>query len=474
MWFRTLCVPYLPAEARPMHDDKESPFNLTLLKGDLQLQVLQFSGQEVLNQPYRFEIEVIAPAPAVNLGLLLHQEVFFELGNGNGIHGVIQCATAEYLGPHRVGYTVTVVPLLQSLQRCSNRRVFHHLSVPDILLQLLKNHELPDSSYRLELMGQYPSRPFCIQYEETDLELFQRLCEDEGIHFHFEHSRKEHVLVLADDLLSLPQEPVMMAFRPDVDDPSELPKLSQLYQRHHSRPSLVRPGARDRSTATRADNAANLVFSSTTATPTKAHEAQRSLRQLERLRCTSRQIHGQSNHSALCSARVVQVSEHPVPDFNDQWLLTGLRHRGCQASILAQDSGVSEYCNEFTAIPWSTVFRAPLLQPRPIIAGYQPARVVGQPGQPATLDDRGRMLVWLWPSAHSDPDESCAAPVPIAYAVPGRCIDPGTLPAAGSEVLISFLDGNPERPVFCAPAVQLLPSSPGTNTGLLLDWLVER
>lgn len=458
-----------------MHDTKESPFNLTLLKGALQLQVLQFKGQEALNQPYRFDIEVIALASAVNLRLLMHQEVFLELGNGNGIHGVIRCTSGEIRGPHRLAYTVTVMPLLQALQERSNRRVFHHLSVPHILQQLLREHQLPDSSYHLELNGQYPPRPFLIQYDESDLELFQRLCEEEGIHFHFEHSREGHVLVLADDTLSLPQEPILMAFRPKEGD---LPAINQLYQRHNTRTSPIRPGARDRSTAAPAGNVANQAFAGKPAKPTPAHEAQRSLRQLERLRCSSRQVHGQSNHSALCSARIVQVSDHPTPDFNDQWLLTGLRHQGRQASILTQDGEARDYHNEFTAIPWSTVFRAPLAQPRPVIAGGQPARVVGQPGQPASLDARGRMLVWLWPSAHSDLDESCAIPVPIACATPQLLVEPDTLPAAGSEVLISFLDGDPQRPVFCATAVQSLPSHPaprpGTQTGLLLDWLAQR
>ena len=72
----------------------------------------------------------------------------------------------------------------------------------------------PPDSYRFELAtGHYPLRPFCIQYEESDLALLQRLCEEEGIHYHFEHQRDGHVLVLADDSLSFPQEPLLMPFQ---------------------------------------------------------------------------------------------------------------------------------------------------------------------------------------------------------------------------------------------------------------------
>lgn len=67
---------------------------------------------------------------------------------------------------------------------------------------------MPEGSYRFELSnGHYPVRPFCIQYEESDLALLQRLCEEEGIHYHFEHQRHGHVLVLADDSLSFPKTP---------------------------------------------------------------------------------------------------------------------------------------------------------------------------------------------------------------------------------------------------------------------------
>ena len=220
------------AEARSMHNDKESPFTLTLLDGDLSLQVLQFSGREALNQPYRFDIEVIGLAPAMSLDRLLQQPVFLSLMEGQGIHGVLHSASREHRGPHRIGYKLVLLPYLQWLDRQRSRRVFHHLSVPMILRQLLEEHEVPEGSYRFELSnGHYPLRPFCIQYEESDLTLLQRLCEEEGIHYHFEHQRDGHVLVLADDSLSFPQEPVLTPFQGNAPDDSDVPVINELFQR---------------------------------------------------------------------------------------------------------------------------------------------------------------------------------------------------------------------------------------------------
>lgn len=468
-----------------MHNDKESPFTLTLLDGDLSLQVLQFSGREALNQPYRFDIEVIGLAPTMNLDRLLQQPAFLSLKDGQGIHGVLHSASREHRGPHRIGYKLVLVPYLQMLDRQRSRRVFHRLSVPMILRHLLEEHAVPEGSYRFELTGHYPPRPFCIQYEESDLTLLQRLCEEEGIHYHFEHQRDGHALVLADDSLSFPQEPVLTPFQGDVPDESDLPVISELFQRHDSLPSSSRLEARNRGSQIADEGAANHAF--TRSLPVMAHPAPEYLhrdhlsrRQLERLRCQHVKIHGQSNHSALRSARIVQVSAHPLSSFNDQWLLTETRHQGQQPSILAADKSVTvrHYRNQFIVIPWSTVFRPALKQTRPSIPGYQPARVLGPAGQPAALDERGRIQVRLWPTTEPDPYESAGIWLPVALAAPDGRIDPSRLPRAGSDVLISFLDSDPDRPVLCVeighhPRTRPAPEPRG-DSHLLLDWLVNR
>ncbi|MDB5995039.1 MAG: putative Rhs element Vgr protein [Pseudomonas sp.] len=440
-----------------MHNDKESPFTLTLLDGDLSLQVLRFSGCEALNQPYRFDVEVIGLAPAMSLDRLLQQTVFLNLTEDEGIHGIIHSATREHRGPHRIGYQLVIVPWLQTLDSQCRRRVFHQLDVPEILQQLLAENALPEGSYRLELPGgRYPVRPFCIQFDESDLAFLQRLCEEEGIHFHFEHARDGHVLVLADDSLSFPQEPLLMPFLDEPLQHANRPMISELFQRHSAPPPTGHP-------------AAHLLD--------REHLSRRIL---ERLRCGHRQIQGQSNQSELRSGHIVQVSEHPLSNFNDQWLLTEIRHQGQQPSILAQDTYnlPRRYSNQFTAIPWSTVFRPALTHPRPGIPGFQPAKVLGAVGQPAALDDQGRIRVRLWPTAQTDDDEADGLWLPVVLAAPDGRITPSRLPLGGSEVLVSFLDSDPDRPVLCAATSQ--PSAPPParqprgDDRLLLDWLVNR
>lgn len=439
-----------------MHNDKESSYSLTLLDADLSLQVLQFSGQDRLNQPYRFEIEVMGLASALDLECLLHQPAYLRLEGESIIHGIVQSATREHRHQQPHSYNLVLVPHLQHLEGMRNRRVFHQLDVPAILLQLLQENALPASSYRFELpAARYPLRPFCIQFDESDLTFMQRLCEEEGIHYHFEHQRDGHVLVFADDSLSFPQEPLLLAFCADAAHPSDVPVISELFQRHTAAPVMANRGV------------------------DYLDRAQLSRRILERLRCEHRQIQGQSEHSEMRSGRIVQISEHSMTNFNDQWLLTEVRHEARPRSMLASNPAVAAkaYINRFTAIPWSTEFRPPLTQQRPTIPGYQPARVLGPVGQPARVDERGRIAVRLWAAAPCDEEQSCGVWLPLVMTTQIDHTDQARLPVGGAEVLVSFLDSDPDRPVVCAMASVAPPPilrRAGGDDRLLLDWLINR
>jgi type VI secretion system secreted protein VgrG len=232
--------------------------------------------------------------------------------------------------------------------------------------------------------------------------------------------------------------------------------ISELFQRHTSPPIDANPA------------------------PPPLDRDRLSRRMLERLRCRHGQLQGRSNQGSLRSGRIVQVSEHPQPNFNDQWLLTEVRHQGQQPSILEHShfDRARRYSNQFTAMPWSTVFRPASTQIRPGIPGFQTARVLGPAGEPARLDDQGRIQVRLWPTTKGDSDESGGFWLPIILASPDRRIDTSRLPVAGTDVLVSFLDSDPDRPVLYAaaaspPAHRPAPQPKGDDR-LLFDWLLNR
>ncbi|WP_434563349.1 type VI secretion system Vgr family protein [Pseudomonas sp. R1-6] len=456
-----------------MRNDSEHPFSLTILQSDLRLQVLRLNGREALNQPYRFDLDLIGLAPPVSPDSLLGQAAFLRLDGESGVHGVVHYVSLTADTMRRVGYRLTLVPHLQQLEQGPRRRVFHRLNVVQILQCLLEGNAVPPDSYRFELPhGQYPTRPFCIQYEESDLDMLQRLCEEEGIHYHFEHAPQGHVAVFAEDPKSFPAQPVELVMRQDAD---RHPTIRRLYQRHHS--IIARPpvGHNDRGATLPPGSAAPEKMRED---PAQAYRYQAGRRSLERLRYRHREIHGHATEPALRSGHIAQICNHPVSSFNDQWLITEVQHRGRQFSILEANPPATpqprHYRNRFCAIPWSTVFRPALKHPKPCIAGYHVAYVFGPPGQQARPNEQGKVEVSLW-----SPEEEPIT-LPLSWPMP----DDRPPLIAGSEVLVSFIEGDPDRPVLCAglvgPAVDsdgppsAPPPEPGDkDVGLLFNWLLN-
>ena len=131
----------------------------------------------------------------------MHQRAFLAFtSDGLGIHGLIyQIAQAES-GKRLTRYKLSIVPQLSYLALRTNQRIFQHLTVPQIVAQVLQEHGIVEGGYQF-LLGPtvYPKRDYCVQYDESDLHFVQRLCEEEGIHYHFQHSAKGHVIVFGDD-----------------------------------------------------------------------------------------------------------------------------------------------------------------------------------------------------------------------------------------------------------------------------------
>ena len=423
-----------------MHKHPESPFTLTLTQPALSVAVRQFSGQDALNQLFRFDIEVCGPPGALNPAQWLRQPAFLSLGDKGGLHGIIHSASL-YHDAQQIGYRLTLVPYLRALERTVQRRVWRQLSVPQLLCQLLREHRLPPDSYRFTLPhGVYPPREWCIQYDESDLHLLQRLCEEEGIHFHFEHQPERHVLVFAEDSASFAQPALETLYQPATPYTGP-PVIRQLSLNHRQPLAGPRP---------RAQPCASLPFgpSSTQeaanhpspespptmvhATSSQRHHDQLARRELERLRCRQHLVCGISTEPQLRSGQTLQVGGHPIAALNDQWLVCEVQHH-----YLA-----TGYHNEFSAIPWSTEFRPALEHEKPCISGQQFGRIAGPAHTSPTLDPQGRIEVILWPQ----PEHPQAASVhlPIVHRTPHP------LPLGGSEVLVNFLDGDPDRPVLCA------------------------
>ncbi|WP_232007626.1 type VI secretion system tip protein TssI/VgrG, partial [Pseudomonas chlororaphis] len=184
----------------------QTHFSLTVEGLSNDLQVLSFTGREAISQPFAFEVELVSAQAALDLESLLHKPAFLQLAqNGTGIHGQIYRVAQGDSGKRLTRYSVTVRPHLAYLAHRINQRIFQNLTVPKIIGQVLEEHGIQSNAYQFQLGSIYPERIYCVQYDESDLHFIQRLCEEEGIHYHFQHSADSHTIVFGDDQTVFPK-----------------------------------------------------------------------------------------------------------------------------------------------------------------------------------------------------------------------------------------------------------------------------
>ncbi|UXJ53794.1 type VI secretion system Vgr family protein [Pseudomonas citronellolis] len=441
-------------------------FSLNIDGLDSDLQVLEFHGREALNQPYRFDIELVSERPDLDLESLLHKGAYLDLGQGHGIHGQLHRVAQGESGKRLTRYQVSLVPRLAYLAHRHNQRIFQQLTVPQIITRVLEEHGILADAQRFQLGPTvYPPRDYCTQYDESDLHFVQRLCEEEGLHYHFEHSPDGHLLVFGDDQTAFPKlAPV--AYQQDSGLVADQPVIKRFGQRLETRTARVsrrdydfeKPRLQLESTA-RSDSRPDLEDYDY---PGRFTDRERgkllSQRSLERHRADYRQAEGRSDQPSLRSGHFLPLREHPRDEWNDLWLLTEVLHEGKQPQVLeesvtsdardGQDDFHQGYRNRFLATPWDVPYRPPLAHPKPRVLGSQTAVVTGPKGEEIHCDRYGRVKVQFHWDRIGAADDKTSCWLRVASNWAGKQYGAIAIPRIGMEVLVTFLEGDPDQPLI--------------------------
>ncbi|RMN50678.1 type VI secretion system secreted protein VgrG [Pseudomonas syringae] len=438
-------------------------FSLSLSDAHHDFQVFAFTGHEAISQPFCFKLDLVSEHTSLDLESLLGRSAFLKFApDGGGIHGLIDQIAQGESGRRLTHYSITLRPHLARLEHRTDQRIFQDLTVPQIIEQVLEKHGLLATTFNFHLGTNYPKRDYCVQYGESDLHFIQRLCEEEGLHYHFEHSATAHQLVFGDDQTVFPElGPVI--YRQDTALAGTKPAIQHYRLRletrpnsHHSRdyhfekPLLITKGSAN--VNRRIELEEYDYPGGFTSSDRGDHLAQRAL---ERLNHDYLSGEGRSNEARLVSGHFLRLSEHPNKEWNDLWLLTGVRHEGRQPRVLEesaceiQNSGDFHqgYRNTFTTTPWYALYRSPLRHPKRRIFGSQTAVVTGPKGEEIHCNKHGRVKVQFhWNrDAEADDRSSCWLRVSSSWA--GNRYGGMTIPRVGMEVLVTFLEGDPDRPL---------------------------
>jgi type VI secretion system secreted protein VgrG len=452
-----------------------SSFKLILPGVNTDFQVLAFNGQEVLDQPFFIQVQVASENPSLELEALLHQPAYLDFGDTDqGLHGQVYAVGRDDPGRRLTRYHLTLAPRLACLAHRCDQRIFQQRSVPQIIAAVLEHHGILADAYRFELGPViYPPRTFCVQYAETDLHFIQRLCEEEGIHYHFRHSEHAHVLVFGDDQTVFRRLPTQ---RYSASGGPEAP--TRVIQRFDMRLST-----RSRQTVRRDydfEHPSLRLQDSASIEPAHRLEdyrypagftghvrgAQLARRGLERHHSDRHRALGRSDQPVLRSGHFLELQDHPDPSCNDLWLITSVRHEGYQPQVL-EEAGVDAerfqgYRNRFTAIPWRSTYRPPLKHPKPTINGSQTATVTGPAGEDVHCDAYGRVKVRFHWDRLDKRDDKSSGWVRVASGWAGDGFGATMIPRVGMEVVVTFLEGDPDQPLItgCVPNALHMPTYP--------------
>src|SRR5690554_3032546 len=458
----------------------EAHFTLDLPGLEHDFRVLSFRAHEAISQCYRIELQLVSDQPDLDLEALLQRNAWLGIqhgeGEGTGLHGLIHHAAIGEAGKRLTRYRLELVPHLHYLGLRHNQRIFQHLTVPQIISRVLADHGIQSDAFQFQLGGEYPERDYCTQYDETDLHFIQRLCEEEGIHYHFRHSKDGHLLVFGDDQTVFPRlapvsfdqgngmvadEPVIKRFGVRLE--TRTSRVTRRDYDHQKARLLLESQARGEHLPDLEDYDYPGRF---TDRSRGKHLAQRSL---ERHRSDYRQATGHSDQPTLRSGHFLELQGHPRDSWNDLWLITDIHHEGKQPQVLEESITSAEsagtdyspspakgegetaftqgYRNHFQATPWDTPHRPALRHPKPRVLGQQTAVVTGPANEEIHCDEQGRIKVQFhWDrEGQADAHTSCWLRVASSWA--GNHWGSVTIPRIGMEVLVSFLEGDPDQPL---------------------------
>jgi type VI secretion system secreted protein VgrG len=446
--------------APPTQDGHSLAIETPLGKDVLLLTALD--GVEEVSRGFVYTIEMLTRAPDSDVRSLLGKPVTLWLRNNSEperrpLHGHIRHLARIAVDPN--GYWLwraEVAPWLWFLSHSVDCRIYQDVSVPEILRSVFDEHGLTD--YVIRLHGQYPKLTYCVQYRETALAFVSRLMEHVGIFYAFEHYSDRHLLVLSDysthAKFTTPQD---VTFNLNA-------RLAEIQEFEHS--YTFRAGNWALCDYDFEFPTKNLHTREATVLdidPMKrfeifdypGHYLERDKgADLTRLRVEQEEA---QHHRVVGAGRVAGFDPGKrfilTPDRGDRatkpeaYFLTEVRHSARETHYFANVQESETYSNRFKAIPAETPFRPERLTRKPVVEGLQTATVVGPSGENIHTDQYGRVRVLFHWDRRGKRDEHASCWIRVSQAAAGAHWGGIAIPHVGHEVIVAFLEGDPDRPI---------------------------
>jgi type VI secretion system secreted protein VgrG len=446
------------------------------------------TASEQLSKPFEFELNLLSEQPDIKMQDLLGQPIKVRLTLPNGeiryFHGLVSrfCQSGMFGDYH--AYQASLKPWLWFLSRITDCRIFQNMKVPDIVKQVFRDRGFSD--FEESLSEEYREWEYCVQYRETDFNFVSRLVEQEGIYYYFKHEEGKHILVLADnigahDLISGYEE--VPYYPPQHHERREREHIFDWFIAHEVQPSsfmlndfnFEKPRAnlkvKSKSGIAYAIKDLDVFDYPGEYVEPKEGEAyvRRRMQELE----TQYEIRqGHSNTRGFTAGGLFKLTNHPRKDQNQEYLIVSALHdlqSGQYQSGEGGGGGEAIFNCNFTAIKSTQQFRPTRSTPKPIVQGPQTAVVVGKSGEEIHTDKYGRVKVQFHWDRYGNKDENSSCWIRVSHPWAGKGWGSVSIPRIGQEVIVDFLEGDPDRPIITGRVynADLMPPYKLPNDGMV-------
>lgn len=453
----------------PQADSPGNSQRLTLaISGCIEdVNIFELSGQQTLSAPYELLARFSCSIPDLVLIELAKQAAIITLCYKNEsryFHGIIKEAT--FLGENGQFfiYEIQLVPRLWFLNYRNNCRIFQQKTVEQIITQLLQEAGLSEDDFKFVLKENYPVLKYSVQFNESDFSYLSRLLEYHGIHYHFVHQHNNHVLIFADNNEVLPYLDA-----PDIE----------LRPRNGLEPDYTSLASFSSGARIGFDHARHIGFDLSRPAQELSHQQRIGAshflehysfhehlsyenadagqlyidQSLQAFSAQQRFAKSDSDIIRMEPGYRFNLINHMRRDFNQKYLVHNVTFKVRQYGILEQYAATDRgfhYDNQCHYIPASVTFKPPQLIPRPQLDYQDGVFVTGPEGEEIYTDKYGRIKVQFPWDREGQNNENSSCWLPVSQSWAGNQWGKIHIPRIGHEVLVSFINGDPDQPIVMA------------------------
>ena len=455
----------------------------TFTVGGLHFSVRRFKGDESISKLFEFELELVSKKSDIAFDSVINQMGRLTLQQFDDVepryvHGIVNYFEQRNKDGKYTNYYAQLVPLFWLFTQRQNCRIFQKLDVQKIIDDIFKKAGMPSDFYRFDLELTHPEREYCVQYRETEWNFITRLMEEEGIFCYFEHTESKAILVMQDHSyvhppIPSPETVIFHEISGYAADEEHLFFFNYAESIRSGKATLrdfnLKKPTMDMERDKEADKTPELEVYDYPGLYEDPGIGQKLAKvRLEELQTPRKQGSGESTSVRFIPGYRFTLAQHPRKDFNKTYLITDLKQEGKQPQVLQEQAGAqgTEYTSELTCIPASVTYRPARLTRKPVVEGPQTAIVVGPSGEEIYVDKHGRVKVQFHWDREGQMNEKSSCWIRVSQLWAGQKWGAMYIPRIGQEVIVDFLEGDPDRPIITGRVYHgdnLPPYSPSQN-----------